>query len=96
MLKTMSSLEFKKLRKTASSRDILGKITRPAPKPPVEGEKEMERPVSSEVDAGVEAWRASVPKCLDVMDQVAEGEEKCESCSAIPFGETVLMISYRD
>lgn len=34
MLKTMSSLEGKKLRKTASSRDVLGKITRPAPAPP--------------------------------------------------------------
>jgi hypothetical protein len=76
MLKTMSSLEGKKLRKTASSRDILGKITRPAPKPPVEGEREIERPVSAEVDAGVEAWRASVPK-VEVMDQVAEVEEKC-------------------
>jgi hypothetical protein len=81
MLKTMSSLEGKKLRKTASSRDILGKITRPAPRPPIEGagEKEMdkERPLSSEVDAGVEAWRASVPKTVEVMDQVAEVEEKC-------------------
>jgi len=96
MLKTMSSLEGKKLRKTASSRDILGKITRPAPKPPAEGEKEMERPVSSEVDAGVEAWRASVPKCLDVMDQVAEVEEKCESHSGVCHDETVLMTSYRD
>ena len=74
----MSSLEGKKLRKTASSRDILGKITRPAPRPPVEeGEKEMDRPVCSEVDAGVEAWRASVPKTMEVMDQVAEVEEKC-------------------
>lgn len=83
MLKTMSSLEGKKLRKTASSRDILGKITRPAPKPPVENgiekEKGMDRPVSSEVDAGVEAWRASVPKNVEVMDQVAEVEEKCKS-----------------
>jgi len=78
MLRTMSSLEGKKLRKTASSRDILGKITRPAPRPPVEeGEKEMDRPVCSEVDAGVEAWRASVPKTMEVMDQVAEVEEKC-------------------
>jgi len=78
MLKTMSSLEGKKLRKTASSRDILGKITRPAPKPPLE---EEERPVNTaaEVDAGVEAWRASVPKNVEVMDQVNEVEEKCTS-----------------
>jgi hypothetical protein len=81
VLKTMSSLEGKKLRKTTSSRDILGKITRPAPKPPVEAgeEKEMERPISAEIDAGVEAWRASIPKGVAVMDQVQElEEEKCE------------------
>jgi hypothetical protein len=91
MLKTMSSLEGKKLRKTASSRDILGKITRPAPKPPVE---EEESKTAAEVDAGVEAWRASVPKNIEVMDQVQEVEEKC--MSPLVWYGTMLMISGRD
>lgn len=91
MLKTMSSLEGKKLRKTASSRDILGKITRPAPKPPLE---EDERPVNTavEVDAGVKAWRASVPINVEVMDQVNEVEEKCMSFLSLAL-TTILMVS---
>jgi hypothetical protein len=69
----MSSLEGKKLRKTTSSRDILGKITRPAPLPPTEGDGES-RPVSEiEIGGGVETWRASL------MSKVDEAEEKCMS-----------------
>jgi hypothetical protein len=64
MLKTMSSLEGKKLRKTASSRDVLGKITRPAPKPPASSES---RPTSEVVGEK----RRSV-----VMDKVDESDEK--------------------
>lgn len=83
MIKTMSSLEGKKLRKTTSSRDILGKITRPAPLPPTYtipststsdpadvGVSADSRPVSG---TGIEARRASM------MSKVEEAEEKCVS-----------------
>lgn len=66
MLKTMSSLEGKRLRKTASSRDVLGKITRPAPKPPVSGSAGEGRPASE-----VNEKRRSV-----VMDKVEESDER--------------------
>lgn len=70
VLRTMSSLEGKKLRKTTSSRDILGKITRPAPLPPTDGDGEESRPVSGL--SGVEAWRASTG--LMGMSKLDEGE----------------------
>lgn len=71
MIKTMSSLEGKRLRKTASSRDVLGRITRPAPKPPATGGDGGSRPTSTIV---------SVPegRMSGVMTKVEEVDEMGE------------------